>query len=117
VCVERRNGTPFAGWNTGETALTVASRFIAENGLGLEHTMDIVNFVDQANQSLGLPAASAASVGSSVPAPARAAPSSEVRARLMQQVTEMGFDAAQAQAALDATGWVSAEAALDRLLA
>ena len=28
-----------AGWNTGEPALTVAERFIAENGLGLEHTV------------------------------------------------------------------------------
>ena len=39
-------------WNAGEASEVVAERFLAENGLGLEHSADVVSFVANATRQM-----------------------------------------------------------------
>lgn len=39
-------------WNPGEAPEVVAERFLAENGLGLEHSADVVSFVQNATRQM-----------------------------------------------------------------
>lgn len=94
-------------WNRGEDPQTVAYDFAAQHGgIAANELPDIVAFIQQVS-------------GGPAPQPmmAQQAPSVSpaMQQQAIQQVMEMGFDAASARQALVSSGW-SVEAAVQRLL-
>jgi len=94
------------GWDTGEAAETVAARFLAENpGIPPGQQNDIISFIQQATSQT--PSAPAGRGASGI--------SAADQQIMVRQCMEMGFDEATARNALEATGWLGVEAALNKL--
>ena len=89
-------------WNRGDDPGAVADRFLQANNLPMSNKPDIIAFIQQAS---GTPGAAAV-------APPTSAPSAEVQQNMVNQIVEMGFDAAAARSALEASQWSGVEAAL-----